>query len=1090
MPLPNCDTELFKKFKRSRKKKNVDFDDIDDITKRALHVHKKMLAARKRFSKVADTRKAEQAIKNTLVDNIFTEKLGNVINLKGVDVSRIDRFMVSMFAQNTRGFGAGTTVSAAGRVNMNVKDAKRIGSGLIDVAAKYQGFKKVRDANNAMKRIFRRVGLRDADTINELVLDSIEMGQIPKNRVAYNISEEGDIYNMHRHQEWVDRLRTLGIKQDEIEEIQQAVTEIATSMDEVRATAIALGVDIGKVDGLGFFSRIFNPTARRFAENFERARGLLKDIQQVNIDPNVAYDISRKTFNYVPEDTAVLAYQLNLEIDELNGLIANGQLAKYLHENISEQLLDNMVDMGTLSKLPMTTKEVFNYVVSQYDLPFKGMSEMFVTDPERVFQLYSDALSQAAGESRMMKLVAKDGLENGWAIPTSMFNNAPDTFKGWRKLDANAVKEFFPQANAFSESVYLHPAVGDVWKTYVDVSRSPEKIAGLANMAHYWGTFLTKTLLMRPGYVVHQVMDSFMQTGASGGNLFRMFEGQFDVFKLRSGGLEALDDSRKVYKSLDGDKLISKRELMKELIIHRDTGLAPQTLGQKATSNLNKFNPVQIPRAINYIYSYVTGLAERGGAGAATKGTAKLFSEIIQGAHNDVFSLFAVSASFFEMAGKWTSVMSLADTRAIGKIGQTISGAARPRDFQNLRQIFEHLDNYFYAWDDIGKVDNFVGTFIRPFAPYAFKNPPAQIRQALTNPQQFVNYLRIRQFLNQDFVADPDTNEASIPQYILDGAPVALSKDTESGNWWMLMTTNFDPRADAINFFNDTANELARKRGGFIGTTQQQLEDLEDRPGLTKVFQEWGKETLPIWKNGISLLTGIDVETGRAIEQGDLRERKPFLGLDLPPLATFVLSAYPPLDALDNLNPFGVFGTPEIRDPRTNEIVVEGTTSFAGAKRTSLQLDRYSAGTQQWAVNLAQVLGISVKIVDIARSTQWTFAEMDKQATSMGGALNKTELDLRLEIAKGNQDSAQFRRRVDAYNRHLEQWIQLRYEQTRLALWMKERGIPAKSAFDAFERDAARAIQIEVPGSVMTELMEEAASRHIDVSPAPNGQQQ
>ena len=1080
-PLPNCNTELFNKFKRRRDKKVVP-DDLDDITRRMMVIHKRMLAARKRFTDVADIRKAEQAVKNALTDNIFTAKLGDVINLKGVDVSRIDRFMVSMFAENTRGFGLGTEVSTAGRVNINIKDAKRIGSGLIDVAAKYQAFKKVREAKKILVRNLKNVGLTDAETVNDLLIDSIEIGQIPKNRASYAIGLQGDRFNQARHQAWVDRLHSAGLGQDAIDEIEQAVTEISTSMDEVRSLAIGLGVDVGNVTGIGFISRIMTPQARRFLDNFDRARNLLGEIKKAPIEANASHGIGRKTFNYIPEDTAVLAYQLDIEVDELNNIIGNGQLGDFLNKNVSAELLDNMVDMGTLSKVPMTSREVFKYLVTQYDLPFKGMSEMFVTDPERVFQLYSNTLAEAAGESRMMKLVVKDGLENGWVITRSQFEANPDAFKAWRRVTSNDVKEFFPQFSTFTEDVFMHPAVGDTWKAYVDIAKSPEKLGTIGNQLRYWGTFLTKTLLMRPGYVVHQVMDATMQTAAAGGNLFRSFEGQFDVFKLRSGGLDAFDNTQKVYKSLDGGKRITKRELMEEFLIHRDSGLAPQTLGQKASVAGSTFNPMQTGRALNYLYTYITGLGERGGLGVATKGTAQLFGDILQGAHNEIFSVFAMSASFFEMAGKWTTLMSLADTRPIGKVGQVISGAALPRNFNNLREIFEHMDNYFYAWDDIGRVTNTIGTFIRPFAPYALKNPPAQIRQMQTNPQQFVNYLRIRQFLNQEFVADPDTNDASVPQYILDGAPVALSKDTESGNWFTLLTTNFDPRADALNFLEDTSEELARLNGNYIGTTQQQLRDIGEKPGLGRVFRDWAKETLPIWRNGISLASNIDITTGRPIERSDLQERQSFLGLDMPPLLTWALSIYPPLDALNTLNPSAVFGTPEIRDPRTNEVVVEGTLSFAGAKRTSLQLDRYSPGTQGWVVSLAQTMGISVKIVDIARSTQWTFAEMTRQTNEIKSSLSRTEKDLKIEMAKGNVDTAQFQRRVQAYNKHLEQYMQLRYEQERLAHWMKDRGIPPKKAFELFEREAADAIQIQLPGSVMKELMEEAANRHIDTT--------
>jgi len=1079
----NCkfDFESVKRKKGGKKLGEYDTDQLRDIEKRAFDLHRKLTANAKRFADVASERAAETARFNSLQESVFLQDIGELVDLSGNNnMNKLELFLSNRFNLKAKKLGLSPDLdyTDAGKLRENLATARQSAKGAIEENVRLIGVKEVRRHSNNIGDILKQAGVNDKKLINELRIDSIEIGQIPRLRQTYNIGEAADRINMQRYEDFVERLTEIGVDQEGVQEIITSATKITATMDEARAIANSFGLGIGNVEGIGYLARVYTPDAKRFLDHLSKADESLQTIK--NAENSLGFlstDVtkSRQTFKYIPEDDAVVAYQLGLDIDEYSEVLAEGGLTRYMHENVSDELLENMVDSGTLSKLPMTTKETYDYMVAKFgnQLPFKGMDDIFITEPTRITEYYVNNLQEAAGKSAMARTVVRDGLESGWAVPDSIYSKRPDDFKNFRKLDAESIRKFNPDFEGDS-FVWVSPYVDDTWKSVMGLSTSPSAINTFAQNVRYFGTFFTQSMLMNPGYPMRVMYDAFRNFGAAGGNWARFHEGWSDMLKVTKGGagLDALDDTQKVYQGLDGE-LISERQLYKNFVRLRGADFAPQTAANRVTTDIDSNMltklidaPFEAKKAVNYLAHY----AKAFGAGGAAKTGLDMFKQF----QGNFFSEFAGYATFMEASTKWGLIKSLSDTRRSNKVAQQVSslGVAPPK-FNDMREMLRHIDDYFPQWGDVGDVPRFFNDAVRPFSIFAMFNPPAQIRQAMRRPHEFVNYWRIKSFMNEQSGAleDDDLNEASYPEWARYSSPQFIFKDKESGEWVTMLNANWDARADAWSYIAKGEKDLAASQGSYVGTTQNQQELIKDgRKDLLDYFKEFMAESHAPIRNLLSLATKTDLRSGQSFDEDSTRTRTSIFGL--PNEAEYVLSMYPPVRKIIDDNPFEIFGRPEFRDTKTGEVIIESKPGLFGSRRVDFDISQYRGEKRDWMIKAVNTLGFKMKLIDTSRNMQYSFTKSKGLYTQTRTDVAKLRNDLTLEYLNGEADKfpEDFARRLDVFNDKVYQLAALGRDTMVIAGLLADRGIKPTESLNKLDQDMLRS----VPGRIGDDVLRNA----------------
>ena len=1052
MVYQNCYTNNLENYKPFRKRKREYLpEEKTDLELRASTLARKLEVNARRYADETARKIASEARKKQYYDDLFIRRMGRLEHLNPKAVDRVSAFLANNFNQKGKFFGLSpsTKYSTPGEVRYAIIQSRRLGEGFVEEVGKYQALQEIKKVTKEIKRIAKGKGL-PFETVDELIQAAVEVGQIPAKRGAYGIGANGEAYLMSLYEDFVDLLKDSGFSQNEIDSIISQAAKISDVLAEVRAVGNAFNLNIGEAKGIGYFERIMTDAGEKFFRESKTADDLLEQfksagtgLDQGKLKFQAALEKSRKTFKYIPEDEAVLAYMLGKEIDEVKELVSSPRdFIKYLSSELTDDQLEQLVDMGVVSKVPMLTQEVFEYMTSTFsDLPFKGMAEMFVVNPVEMAEYYVQNLKKSVGQSAMLRTIFKDGLEAGWAITADEVLSNPGLFKGFKKIDAEHIKMYVPDFPGKGE-IYVHPIVFDSWKAIADIATDPAKLGTMAGLFKYFGSFLTQSLLMTPQYILRNLYSATVATSAAGGNYLRSFDGISSVLKAMSGGLDTLDNTKKVFKV--GDTMYTKRELFQEFVRFRAQDVNPGLLETTAWNPRSIMKNIQNPgRQLNYWWSYTQAF----GAG---KG-ASYFADLVKDAQSAFFQPLAAMGNVLESGMKFATLMSLTDTNPLNRVGQFVSSLGEiPKNFNTLDDVFRHIDEYFYAFDDVGRVTAGVSRYVRPFAIYAMNNPPAVIRHAMRNPGAFLNYWRLRSFMNGSAATDEEINEATVPDYVNDNGALYFFKDKDVAV--ALLTNNYDPISEATSYLNKSARDVASLFGWYVGTSGQQRDQMEGRQNLLRVIQEMFRETQPLYRNAIELVTGIDSATGKPINDDQKAERQSFLGLRMNPVVKWFLSSYPPLENLDSWNfggtPLeGIFGEPAYIDPRTNKPFVdaqgrvyEGKPSWAGHERTYAQVDKYHPVNQELALRPLRWAGFQVRVLDLAANAQWTYDDiqrMENEARSYITRANRLLLTEKLDPAERERITNEIRTRADQY-------AQLRIDRERVKRYMAERNIPPK----------------------------------------------
>jgi hypothetical protein len=1083
MAAPKCDPRIIQEYTREAKKKNYNTDRVREVQRRVKHLAERAEKWRGVLRDGVDFRKAQAQAK---FDHLRQQEMGELHNMFGEKYNKVDDILANSFAQKSRKFGLGLKETATGAVREDMLQSRRFAQAFIDEIVFSSANKKVKEHKKLLDYMFNKVKMTDPNRKAWVMAQSIEVGTYPKANAVYELTPVGQRALKDSYNDYLKQMREWGFEQADIDKLTDSALKYSGAFEEVREAANVFGADIGSVQGIEYFRRLFEPDVQRWIEKAQNRGHRIDELKGISgvTAYKASINESRKTFKYLPEDEFLTSELLGIGTDELNDLIRNGDFVKYLHEQVPKDTLDQLVDLGVLAKIPMTTVETWEYLVRQYeDLPFAGMADIFKTDPQAVFDYTVKNLKRSAEQSVVTKRFVSDGIQKGWVVdaapknlqglPLEQHRQYIEKLRseGWEKIESGTLQRFAPDVEDFGEFM-VHPSVFNTWKAVQDISRDPVMMGSWGSILNNLVRLPVQQMLLSPAYAARIFVDSTIQYMSSGGNFVRMMEGYSDVMKYHDEGLAAFDDTAKVYLGINGGK-VTKRQFVKEYMQRSAHGVAPGTAGisasmpnpemiQKAFKEFNIMNFKGGQKGMNYAINYFKTYGAEEGINYIMRG--------IKGKQDALFEPIAATAHFAEAGARLGAALSLADTSFGNKIGQFASSVSLPPRFNNSEEVFRHLDDYFYAWDNVGTAEKTLSNYVMPFMSFVMKNPPAQIRQLLRRPHQWVNYWRLHSyFVNNSDADHPDLNEATLPRYITDGLPRYIQR-LGGNKFAVYLPGSTDARADMWGTVEKTRKAVARDFGWWAGTTEEQRDkiwaDLKGEGSETsKLLVEMTERLHPIYRVLLANGLGVDPDTGKKLDEGILQERDDnFLGINMHPALEYTLKSMSPvLQRLDKANPMvggrHLFGTPEIRDPYDpSKVLVEGQNGWwgAGGRRHDYDDTKYLPieSNQKDVIDfLKSLTGASVQIVDVGRNLQWTYSEAEYRTNSMYSALSRANKEITLEYIEG-KDDAEFKRRVEAHNEMALKWAHMRLDLMRIDLMAQEKGMLPQDWWEDRRMDA------------------------------------
>ena len=1056
---------------------------------------------------------------------LWTMNLADLQQLNPQRVSGLQDLMAAQFGQLNRlaGLNPSTRYSVPGEVRRNLWQAKSVAEGLINVSGRIVALGNMQRVWNSFDNLARQLNVNH-NVRSELFYDLVEIGMYDgmRNDVVHYVHETlgrqqrshpVDMFLRRRYQGVQQRFLNSGFTVEQFNRLATEAQAVSDSFDRVAAIARSMGVDIGDIDGIRYMPRIVTPDGVLRMQDIE-ATELLQTFDSQITEFSTIHNRSRTTNYFIPEDLALTSDLLGITPTQVMNLLDDPSAwTRYLHDNLSVGQLDALVDSGIMQKLPMSGREVFEYFVQQYELPYHYMNEMFVLEPERLLQEYTNSLQRSAGNSAMLRRMVEgdEPIRAGWAITAQQFRDNPQ-FANFVPL-GSSLDDWAVQARIASPSqalgigsqfynrlsdLYVHPTVARQFQAIATISMDPQMMGTLGQIVYGAQRWFNKRVLGNVRFVTNTILQSSQALVASGGNLALMMPAMLHVQRAMTQGLDAFDNMNGRY-IIDGTEY-TVRQLFERFMITAGHNVAP-------ASNMLRVNtptlrrsmleaimgaPESVGRSLSHLIDYtmasgdpVNGrhinMLERFGRFSSKSG--QTLNEILDGA----FGIFAFSANYFEIASKWAYVLSVAENAnngrfAVDRFFQGIT-SGQVRTFDNFDDILRSMDEYWYNPYNIGRSTAFVNNYVKPFASWAMVNPFMQFRHVARNPHLFVSFQRLRSFWNTPLYNDEDYNNDTVSGWILKDDPLWMGYD-EDGNPIVLMPNAWDATQDAFTWAATAPQDFRR---AWFGTYEGLPEEQRTRArGRRESFEEWlvgtAGETSIIWRTAVETLLGRDW-TGRSFTQSDDLDVQPsFLGVSMPPRLINILRKFPPLESLDRINPGGIFGQSPLYD-EMGRLTRQEQPSIFGAARTrasSRNLDNLGDSATLRALRLT---GINVRTIDYARNSQTTLSDIDATLSSLQRSINQSRITLetRRDLPPAERERI-LRERREKISLH----FQVSYDRARVVQWMRDNDVIPRNVLRELDRLRIQVRQLPDPSQqTIDELVRESIDMEFGIQDSP-----
>jgi hypothetical protein len=534
------------------------------------------------------------------------------------------------------------------------------------------------------------------------------------------------------------------------------------------------------------------------------------------------------------------------------------RLIKNMAENQSDKL-DRLIDDGVLAKVPMPTIRVYEYLNKLMDTPYKAASEMMVLDPFRANELAIAQLVKDVRRSNPARSFLDDGLDNGWVISNAERLSNPAKYADFMPLKNALTGYSLDDLNIKGlEDAYVSRDVGEVFSAMMAAATRPQVLATFAkpleplfNLLKRSTALLKTSLLASVGFIVKNILGSSLSAFAAGADLTRIPEALMMMGKYTTGGMGAIDDTRRIYYG----NTLTARDVFMEM---KSNGLLGGFTWQGESS----------AGAINGLRRYPEDMANRVSWALRdlTSGNLKDAAGNALGVLDDTMqrglAVYMMIGSLYEDSTKLAVALTRGSSGARTTVAQAMSYGAVKTD-QRIYETVAHINKYFVNYNNIGKADTFIAQTIAPFWVWFSRNMPMQFRHMLYHPGSYVRHMRLYSLMNSEAqVREEDLPEEGVPSWLGDSSAIYVPDPLDKFNWYVIPTDGFDQVAQWTSlltrgFFPQQSRERADE--------VLQLEEEKGNPLLTFFLNQ----TYGYIKSALVVQTNRDPFNQRTLQQPD-----------------------------------------------------------------------------------------------------------------------------------------------------------------------------------------------------------------------------
>lgn len=891
---------------------------------------------------------------------------------------------------------------------------------------------------------------------NLLKTKGLEVGWQPYLNDYEGITPNGFLYLKSQQQSFIKQLQSYNMSQADIEQFVKHVQEPIQAFHEALLIARNAGIDVGdlKTSGVSYFPHQYSGDyLRRLKWKLEEGGTAVSFGDGTRSSISDAFNKSRSTSIFVVEDEVVLDWlfrgantNIYEELSQRTGHSIKGigdvldndkAILTAVADVLPDTTVQHLVQIGLLSKIPMTSDIVFKELKKAYQLPYENVNELMQVDFVGAIKLYRKQLEELVLDSAEVYSITRAAVKEGWGITDEVFNSNPSKYAGWSPLSASlpeavikkfSVAEDLNVPNRVIHSTYVSPEVARAIKSELSIYSNPAALGIMGDGISFLKKWYATMWLSTSQFVGRQFMNNFSQVFAAGGNIFSYTEDMMRrLVHVRKGlyDLSYMDDVKKVYR-IDGT-LVSERELYRKLI---QTGY----INDYTQASVEASSPHYIPKASilqqmkrSATYMNATWNQFPGHFGKLGKQSVDYLDTFVNGRLGAPFRFFNAE---FENVAKFSLAKSMFSDKF--NIMGVLSGTPTPK-VNTGNDFVNYANKFFYHYDEpVSVLRGNVGeviTSVAPFLNYRTQNLLGTARQVLHNPSKFATYLEIYSVINGKLSDDEGFPAGGVPDYVYDTMPVFFKmkkEDTELAH----DTYYYFPMGSILQQLG-AVGELINMKNLLFGRSKKQLVDnapfAEDTNFLNAVLDG---ETYGWTKFLKALVTGEDPDSGFPIG-GYASKPSSILGIRVSPWTKYAIESFlPPIETLDRWNPANIFGQVPYYDQYTEEYV-EGYPSVFGAERTAKSSD----DRPQWGTAIGHLFGIKANFIDVGYGMALTRNEIQTALYDSSSILKQLATIERQSVTPQERERARFR-----YEVTLEYLVQLRIEFRKVDKWLIDNG--------------------------------------------------
>jgi hypothetical protein len=954
-----------------------------------------------------------------------------------------------------RQFGLGKEYTEAGWARQSLMQSQRDGAGFLNKALREQRMhEQITDNSRQLDKIFRENGIKEPAQRAYIATLSAEYGAIPYLENVGGIGRVSRMVNQQKADAFRRELLDMGIPVADVDKIFQLGADVHRVYNSTAIIAKQAGVNIGDATraGIGFVPRIFSQEALKRINwrHKDLVEGTVEWIDGTSDSVGSILTKSRKTFNTVVENELLLDYVIrNESVRSYDGnplaiyekIAGAGALLgdvledhrftnTLLSSELGEQTIIALIDNGILGRVPMNSDEVRKFVTSKFNMPFKGLEELMVTDWAKGYESYTRQLEGLARESNYMGNIVSNVTTGKWGVPGDAVRENPEKYKGFvpliGRVDApgalsqaqldkffldKTTRQGIPSGKLMEDS-YVHPIVAELIQAITKAQTDPITLSTFGSMLKTQGRLWRGMALATIDFVPRQFAATFFMTFAGGGNLMSLpeiatrltayttatmlpnnFPGKLSI---REAAEKFFDNTRRIYT----DEKLTMLEMWYKAI---DSGfindIDPQLgMSRSGTSyNTASFHPLDIRRNLRYAQNVLNeggiGRLIQEGGGVMDRAIQNMLIPIMTGNNlADITGRFNGLLSTTKRYGDtdpWHNPLHVVEDGVYGA-GHLVSGVQKYHN--TFDDAVEHWQNYFYMYDDATRANDALNQFVLPFWSFASKNIPATFRHVANHPSRYATFARIYAMLNSDAVQSQDLNESSVPSWQLQSEPVFIKikggRSDGKDAWMAMPLRSVDPYTSVLNDAKGLTQQILKMFGVWgdytrPGTTGEILDEAPWSQDQNQyIWDAVHGKTYPLLRAVMSEAAHRDLTSDykKPLDGQDNRPNS-FLGYSMSPRTEMWLRTFfPILSTINNENPGNIFGKADYRNPYTGAVRQGFDSRMPGASGTPRTDRNPNANVDEFPIlsrnNVLRLVGLKLYPVDEAAQVGTTLIEM------------------------------------------------------------------------------------------------------------------